>query len=69
MSKLRLVCELDYDDETMHGEDEEAYGWFMDILMGEHIQLSDHGDLGDTIGTIKVIEVAPKPPLNKLKEG
>lgn len=59
--KLRLLIELEYDGEKMHGEDKEAMDWFLgDILKGDHLMLIDAGDLGDEIGQVKVLEIAPK---------
>lgn len=60
MAKLRLVIELEYDAEMMHGgdADAEARRWFMeDVLMGSCLSLNDNGDLGDQIGSVKVLKV------------
>jgi hypothetical protein len=53
MRKITFVAELTYDDELMHGDDTD---WFYnEILLGENLVLHDNGDLGDDIGTIKVL--------------
>jgi len=53
--KIRMEIELDYDDELMHGDDEEARKWFLfDILRGNHLVLLDVGDLGDEVGRVRV---------------
>jgi len=56
--KLQLTIELDYDAETMHGDEKDAVDWFYNgILRGDNLLLHDNGDIGDTIGTVKVIEI------------
>lgn len=61
MKKLILEVELEYDDETMHGNDADGITWFMDdILMndGEDTRLVLHSnEIGDEVGTIKVLNV------------
>jgi hypothetical protein len=53
---IRLLIDLTYDSELMHGDDEESIEWFNSILLGDHLQLGEFGDLGDMIGSVKVIE-------------
>lgn len=69
MIKLRLVCELDYDENIMHSSDVESINWFVEnILKGDNLLLHDNGDIGDAIGNIKVLElgaVGAKPPTPK----
>ena len=52
---LRLVVDLTYDPDVMHGDDEDAIEWFNGILHGDDLQLGDFGDLGDMIGAVKVV--------------
>ena len=40
MKKLRLTITLEYDDVSMHGDDEEAAEWFLHDVLNE---------IGDTI--------------------
>ena len=53
----RLVVDLTYDKDVMHGDCEDATAWFNSILYGDNLQLGDFGDLGDLIGPVKVIAV------------
>lgn len=52
---IRLVVDLTYDTDVMHGDCEDAITWFNGILHGDNLQLGDFGDLGDMIGSVKVI--------------
>jgi hypothetical protein len=52
---IRLLIDLTYNQDIMHGDDEEAIEWFNDILLGDNLQLGDFGDLGDMIGFVKVV--------------
>lgn len=57
MKKLIMVVEFEYDDNLMHGNDEQGIEWFMnDILMDEKLILHSN-EIGDTIGEIKVLEI------------
>ena len=58
MKKIELIIELEYDEELMHGKDKDAKEWFFDdILKGDGLYLGERGELGDEIGTIKVIKI------------
>jgi hypothetical protein len=58
MKVLKIHGYLEYDDESMHGDDEESQDWFFeDILCGWHLALIDTGDLGDFIGKFTVEEI------------
>jgi hypothetical protein len=52
---IRLLIDLTYNQDIMHGDDEEAIEWFNDILLGDNLHLGDFGDLGDMIGSVKVV--------------
>lgn len=52
---IRLVIDLTYDTDVMHGDDEDSIEWFNSILHGDDLQLGDFGDLGDMIGPVKVV--------------
>ena len=52
---IRLVIDLTYDADGMHGDCEDAIEWFNGILHGDRLQLGDFGDLGDMIGSVKVV--------------
>lgn len=60
MRIIKLEAELTYDDALSHGTDREAERWFYnDILRGEHLTLNDNGELGDSIGEVKVLHITP----------
>ena len=64
MATLRILIALEYDAALMHGGDEdlEAKDWFFDEVLalgskrGELI-LHSNGDLGDDIGTVRIIQM------------
>jgi len=61
MKTLRITVELTYDDNLMHGNEQESIDWFEnDILMqkaeGEELRLHST-EIGDFIGTIKVLRI------------
>ena len=59
-AKIRMMVELEYEPEIMHGNDQDAKRWFM-----EHVLLDPNGlilhsnDIGDSVGTLRVLEVHP----------
>ena len=58
MVKLIMLIELEYDEDIMHGDDPEAVRWFReDIIGGGMLTLHDNGELGDDLGTVRVLEV------------
>lgn len=58
MRTIKLEIELAYDDALAHGTDREAEMWFYnDILRGPHLTLNDNGELGDSIGEVKVLSI------------
>ena len=61
MKKLMLEVELEYNDETMHGNDEDSIAWFWNEVLlypGGDGGLVLHSNLiGDEVGTIKVLKV------------
>ncbi len=57
--RVRLEIELDYDADTMHGNTPDGISWFESLLFdqdGDELILH-HNEIGDTIGTVKVIKV------------
>ncbi len=60
MRKVTLTIELEYDDEIMHGNDEDAEKWFFDeILTAKHGDLILHSnELGDSLGIITKLELS-----------
>jgi hypothetical protein len=57
MRTIRLTIDLTYDEQVMHSNEPEAIEWFKSILLGDHLQLGEFGDLGDMIGSVKVVEM------------
>jgi len=58
MKKLTLLVELEYDDEMMHNGDKdlEAKEWFFHTVLRDDLDLFS-GEIGDTIGEIKIIRI------------
>jgi hypothetical protein len=55
MKTIKIVGELTYDDQLMHGDDPESIKWFYDlIIMGDDLEVMDFGDLGDSVGKLKI---------------
>ena len=60
MKTLKLLVELTYDEDQMHGEDPESIRWFRDeILMCENREdlLLHSNEIGDTVGSIRVLQL------------
>jgi len=58
MKSLTLVIELEYDDEIMHHDDQEARDWFYNnILLGRGGLLLHSNEIGDTIGSVTVADI------------
>ena len=60
MKKVILTIELEYDDILMHSGDADGYAkaWFEDYILGGEL-LVHSDELGDTIGTAKIINRRP----------
>lgn len=59
--KLIMEIEFEYDADLMHDEDEEGRAWFYDeILKGSDLRLLDAGNIGDEIGTVRVLSIKQK---------
>jgi hypothetical protein len=57
MTKLRMLVELEYDADLMHGNNPESVKWFRDrVLLGEKLILHSN-EIGDTIGELRVIDL------------
>ena len=61
MAKILMTVELEYDADVMHGDDEESIAWFFDEILSEEkgLLLLHSNELGDTIGTIRVLSTTP----------
>ena len=60
MKTIKLLVELTYDEDLMHGEDPESIRWFRDeILMCENREdlLLHSNEIGDTVGSIRVLQL------------
>jgi hypothetical protein len=57
MRTIRLTIDLTYNEQVMHGNKPEEIEWFKNILLGDDLELGDFGDLGDMIGSVKVVEM------------
>jgi len=54
-TKRRLVIELTYDADIMHGYDPEAMEWFEDEILGGELILHSN-ELGDEVGRVRVLD-------------
>lgn len=54
--KLRLVIEIEYDPELMHGNDPGAVEWFRSTMINGDLVLHSN-DIGDEIGPLRVIRI------------
>jgi hypothetical protein len=59
MKTIRMEIDLEYDSDTITGDDPEAVEWFYrDILIGERGLLVLHSnEIGYTIGNVKGIRI------------
>ena len=58
MRTLTLVIELDYDNEMMHGDDEEGIAWFRDEVLGKELILHSN-EIGDEVGKVRLVRFVP----------
>lgn len=65
MAKLRMIIELEYNEQVMHGDDKESYDWFIcEVLAASPSDfpnaLSLHSNLiGDFVGDVELISLLP----------
>jgi hypothetical protein len=57
MRTIRLTIDLTYDEQVMHGNEPEEIEWFKSILLGDYLEIGEFGDLGDMIGSVRVVEM------------
>jgi hypothetical protein len=58
MRTIRLTVELTYDNDVMHNDDSESEAWFCHQLLDSVDGLILHSnDLGDSLGTVKVLSI------------
>ena len=62
MRAERLVIELEYDDEIMHGDEPDAIEWFWLNVMGDGKLYLHSNEIGDEVGRVKVISRLREPP-------
>jgi len=67
MKTIKLEIELTYDDDFMHDNEPESIKWFVDdILINELTEdgkpnlILHSNELGDEIGTVKVLKIYEK---------
>jgi len=58
MRTIRLVIELDYDNELWHGDDEKKLEYFRDEILDGHLSLYSH-TMSQAIGDVGVISYVP----------
>ena len=59
MKTIKIEVELTYDDNVMHGDDQDAIDWFVyDVLLNPDEDLILHSnDIGDMLGTVKITQI------------
>ena len=56
MKTIKLLVELTYNNDIMHGDDPDSIVWFNDEILGNDLILWSN-ELGDEVGFIKVLEI------------
>ena len=56
MKTIKMLVELTYNNDTMHGDDPDGIVWFNDEILGSEI-IAWSNELGDEVGFIKVLEI------------
>lgn len=57
MSKVKMLVELEYDAEIIHGDDQDAIGWFFCDILPNDLLILHSNEIGDNIGTIEVLQI------------
>ena len=60
MRRIRMLVELTYNDDVMHGDEQAAIDWFFDdVLHGnsEEKLILHSNEFGDEIGIIEVLDI------------
>ena len=67
--KIKMVIELEYDDQLYHGDDKDSMEWFYnEILLGKGGLLFLHSnEIGDNVGSVEGIQILDRE--QELKEG
>ena len=55
MRKIKMIIELTYDTEIMHGNDPEAIEWFEKEILGGELILHSN-ELGDEVGKVRITD-------------
>lgn len=56
MKTIKLLVELTYNNDIMHGDDPDSIVWFNDEILASEI-IAWSNELGDEVGFIKVLEI------------
>lgn len=57
MAKLKMVVELEYDEEMMHTDGtDNGHKWFYDVLQTDRLELWSE-EIGDWVGVVTVFEL------------
>lgn len=57
MKTLIIKAEFTYEPSIMHGNDSEAGWWFRNKILSKNLIVHENEDIGDDIGTLKIIEI------------
>lgn len=56
MKTVRMLIEVDYDEGTMYGNDQEAKDWFFNSVLSSGDLVLHSNEIGDTVGSLRVLE-------------
>lgn len=61
MAKVKMLVELNYDADGMHGDHEEAKRWFTETILlskgSDELLILHSNEIGDTVGEVRVLEI------------
>lgn len=59
MKKIKLLIEVEYNDDAMHDNIQESIDWFNNDILFVNNLILHCNEIGDTIGNVKVLEILP----------
>lgn len=52
-----MTVDFTYDEEIMHGDCKDSIEWFYDILHEYTLQVGEFQEIGDFVGTMKLVDL------------
>ena len=56
MKTVRMIIEVDYDEQIMYGNDQEAKDWFFNSVLATGDLILHSNEIGDEVGEVRVLE-------------